>query len=123
MDYVDDACMYMFTANQATRMLAWYNSIASQFTTTALANEEFLQASFNIYPNPSKGSFNIEFKDFVNNYSVEVFDVTGKTIYENNFDQASNLVQTINLENPSSGVYFINVKSDKGIVTKKLVVQ
>ena len=123
MDYVDDACMYMFTANQATRMLAWYNSIASQFTTTALANEEFLQASFNIYPNPSKGSFNIEFKDFVNNYSVEVFDVTGKTIYENNFDQASNLVQTINLENPSSGVYFINVKSDKGIVTKKLVVE
>lgn len=123
MDYVDDACMYMFTAGQATRMLAYYNAIASQFTTTALGNEEFLQNDFSIYPNPSKGSFNIEFKNSVNSYSVEVFDVTGKTIYENNFDQSSNLVQTINLDKPSSGVYFMNVKSDKGIVTKKLVIE
>ena len=123
MDYVNDACMYMFTTGQAARILAWYNSISSQFTTTALGNEEFLSSQFSIYPNPSKGNFNIEFKDLSNSYSIEVFDVTGKTIYENNFDQSANLVQVINIQNATSGVYFINVKSDKGIVTKKLVVQ
>ena len=123
MDYVNDACMYMFTANQATRMQAWYNAIASQFTTTALGNEEFLQNQFSIYPNPSKGSFTIEFKEMTNNFSVEIFDITGKTIYENNYDQSANLVQVINLEYTASGVYFVNVKSDKGIVTKKLIVE
>ena len=123
LDYVNDACMYMFTANQATRMQAWYNSIASQFKTNVLGNESFLQNDFSIYPNPSKGSFTIQFKDLMNSFSVEVFDVTGKTIYENNFEQSSDLVQAINLQNTTSGVYFINVKSDKGIVTKKLVIE
>jgi FlaG/FlaF family flagellin (archaellin) len=113
----------MFTAGQTARMLAWYNIIASQFTTTALANEDLLQAQFSLYPNPNKGSFTIDFKELTSSFSVEVFDVTGKTIFENNYGQAANLSQVINLGQPTSGVYFVNIKSDKGIVTKKLIIE
>lgn len=124
MDYVDDACMYMFTLGQENRMRAYYNSISSQFSTTALANTDFFANSFSIYPNPSKGSFTLEFKELTNSYSVEVFDIAGQVIYDNNFELASALVQTINLENTSSGIYFINIKSDNGLlVTKKIVIE
>jgi hypothetical protein len=123
MDYVDDACMYMFTLGQEQRMRAYYNSIASQFKTNVLANATFLEKSFSLYPNPSKGSFTLEFKDLDSNYAVEVYDVTGKVIYENNFNQSSGLVQVITLSQAVAGVYFVNIKSDSGIVTKKLILQ
>ncbi len=111
MDYVDDACMYMFTLGQENRMRAYYNSIASQFYTNTLANTSFVENSFSLYPNPSKGSFTIAFKEVTSSYSVEIFDVTGQTVYENNFDQNANPVQVINMENPTTGVYFINIKT------------
>lgn len=123
MDYANDACMYMFTKEQETKMRAWYTTIASEFKTNVLANEQFLQNNFSVYPNPSKGSFTIEFKELTDSYSVEVFDLTGKTIYENNYAQSSDLMQEINLKNIVNGVYFMNIKSDKGITTKKLIVQ
>jgi hypothetical protein len=123
MDYVDDACMYMFTLGQENRMRAHYNAIASQFSASALANNEVWANSFSIYPNPSKGSFNIEFKEMTNNYAVEVFDIAGQVIYDNRFD-ISSMVQTINLDNTGSGIYFVNIKSDNGLmVTKKLVIE
>jgi hypothetical protein len=114
----------MFTLGQENRMRAYYNAIASQFLTTVLSNNEVLANNFKIYPNPSKGSFTIEFKELANSYAVEVYDITGKVIYDNNFELASSLVQTINLENAGSGIYFVNIKTDSGLlITKKIVIE
>jgi hypothetical protein len=44
-------------------------------------------------------------------------------VYENNFNVASENYQTVNLQNPTSGVYFINVKSGSSIVTKKIIIE
>ena len=123
MDYADDACMYMFTPGQMTRVQAWYNSIDSEFNMTTLSNDEVVKNNFNIFPNPNNGTFTIRFNDLSDDYSVEVFDISGRIVFEDYYTQSSNLEQTISIDKPSSGVYFVNVKSGGSIITEKIIIK
>lgn len=123
MDYVEDSCMYMFTANQATRMQAWYNTILPEIKANVLGNTDFITSNISIAPNPNNGTFTIQFKDLSTGYSVEVYDVSGRVLYQNNFNYSSDLLQTVKLEDSAKGVYFVNLKSNGTILTKKIIIE
>ena len=71
-----------------------------------------------IYPNPSNGEFTIESTSKIE--SIKVFNILGETIYQTAKD---NLQATINLSSQPKGIYFVQVKTEKGILNRKIVIQ
>ncbi len=125
MDYVNDNCMNAFTANQKTRMIAainnnrpsLLNSSASKCVYTTGAEEITNNlAQVSVYPNPSVGTINIDLVEKVNS-TISVFNVLGEEVY--NESNNSHLV-TVDLNNNPNGVYFVTIKSEGNVITKKV---
>lgn len=121
MDYVDDACMYMFTNGQKTRALAYLNTIYSQYHTNTLRNEIINTIEFSVFPNPSNnGVVNIQLANLITDFSVEVYDIMGREV---NYTQTSNNdSKSVQLNNVAKGIYYITITSENLQTTKKIVI-
>ena len=92
------------------------STVATGNTCTTLEAETFNTLSeVVVYPNPSTGIFNIALQE---DASVSVTDMLGKVIYTNKVKSGNN---TIDISNYQSGIYLLNVTSENGSVTKKLI--
>ncbi len=74
-----------------------------------------------IFPNPNKGNFNIEVED-LEVESIEVFDLQGRLFFQKIITEYQSLI-SINLKYANSGVYVVKVKTEKGIINRKIVVE
>lgn len=82
------------------------------------------ELSVNLYPNPNAGEFNLEINDLRSkSIEIHVYNVIGEIVYSANHDtEGKSTVKQVNLNNMSNGSYFVKVKSDNGIYTKKIVI-
>ncbi|MGB2685320.1 MAG: T9SS type A sorting domain-containing protein, partial [Olleya sp.] len=89
--------------------------------TDNLSVDQFETNNFMVYPNPSKGLFNI--KTLSNqSFDVVVYDLTGKLIYNKLEAKTNNNLYQLDLSSFSTGVYFLNLQTNVGRITKKLIV-
>jgi hypothetical protein len=86
----------------------------------SITNEE-LENTIRIYPNPTNGVFYIKNTSSVRLEKAIIYDVSGRLILQQDVSNDSSLT-TIDLTGVSKGVYFINLLSDNGIITSKLLV-
>jgi Secretion system C-terminal sorting domain len=84
------------------------------------SSETDVAIQFSIFPNPSDGHFALKFAETISNLKVSIADVSGKLIYFRAFS-SSELIK-IN-QQLSTGMYFINVKSDITETTVKMIVE
>jgi len=79
---------------------------------------EIENSSFAVFPNPSTGNFTINSSEKIS--SVAVMNMLGEKIYSENYSFVN---FRIDLSSQSNGIYFIQIRTDKGIATQKLVLQ
>lgn len=68
-----------------------------------------------IYPNPVNDEINIKVN---NGISLEIFNTMGVLIYK---VPVKNTIMTFDLSNQPSGVYFVKVSTETGVLTKRVV--
>jgi len=79
-----------------------------------------LSKGISIYPNPSNGKIYIHNNGQKDNMTITVLNNVGQVVYSNSYDQMTTAV--IDLSSESAGVYSVQIKSEKEVTTKSVVI-
>jgi len=107
-----------FSGNTGTYLL---DLNITRGVTTGIEDVE-TNAQISLYPNPADDFVTIDLHEFTNKINqIALCDVQGKQICS---ERVGNFERTIRLPltGVSNGIYFVQIHSDNGILTKKLVV-
>ena len=94
------------------------NEIINVTLTGGVSVNNLNENNISIYPNPSNGVFTLDFKTSTGLLNVSITDITGKIILNEQL--------TINNEQfviNKKGIYFINIRTETGIYTEKIIIQ
>ncbi|MBI3502634.1 MAG: T9SS type A sorting domain-containing protein [Bacteroidetes bacterium] len=86
---------------------------------SAGVEESNLNRELRIFPNPSNGIFVIQ-KGWKEINTIKVFNLLGERIY---FASINSETTTIDLSNQKDGIYFVQIKTEDGTASKKIIIQ
>lgn len=82
-------------------------------------NKSLTNNEVRVFPNPSNGTFSVSTSSNIE--SIEVFSITGQMVYT--VKNISSSVYEVSNTTLDKGVYFIKVKTNSGLETKKITLQ
>lgn len=91
-------------------------------TCSVSIEEQELQSSMEVFPNPTHGQFHLTFNaKKASNYSVNITNALGAVVYRSAVDVVAGKVdKQIDLSELSKGVYMINVSDGNAVVSKRI---
>jgi hypothetical protein len=94
----------------------WTAGVAVTIDETGICN---IQAdSFQIFPNPTNGELTVMSSEY-RVQSIEIFNVIGQSVYSSTYPLVHS--STLNISHLPTGIYFVRIQAEEGIVTKKVV--
>jgi hypothetical protein len=128
MDYVNDACMVMFTKGQKARMLATLNGARASLAAStgcglnvAISNTKSALSSVSIYPNPVINNVEIQVPLSTTPYTIEIINIDGKICKKYTGIELDGIV-SLKVENLANGFYIVRIKNGADEVVRKMVV-
>lgn len=86
---------------------------------TALDTDNFKEGTeFKIYPNPSNGTFRIDYDSTIGNINVEIYSTLGQKVFEKQ-NINDNTISTNGLQ---AGIYLVKINKDTKSIVKKIVI-
>ena len=85
-------------------------------------NAESLKQAFHIYPNPTQGSVNVEFKHLPQDDPINrllLLDISGKVV--RSWENPKQKVMTFTMIDLTPGVYWLQVQTLEGVQTKRVI--
>ena len=100
----------------------WSLNLCNVVENLSVQNNSF--ENFSLYPNPNNGNFNIQFKSYSNSdIKVNVFDISGRTIYNNLYKNSGLFNENIQLNKLEAGIYIVSIKDGENQITRRIVIE
>ncbi|WP_435135258.1 reprolysin-like metallopeptidase [Formosa sp. A9] len=104
-----------------------YDGEVEDYTIHVLPTLGVSEVSFNdfkVWPNPNAGTFNVALTaDSGNALHLNVYDLSGRRVFSQSYNNVHTFSETIALKNVVSGMYLLEVKDGKRSAIKKIIVE
>jgi hypothetical protein len=77
--------------------------------------------SFNVYPNPNNGVLNIELNKLLNEPLIKIYNLQGALVYQGTIENT--FTTQVDISHLKSGVYLVQLQSEKAIGSKRIIKQ
>ncbi|MBR9914643.1 MAG: T9SS type A sorting domain-containing protein [Algicola sp.] len=87
-------------------------------------SDRIAQPDFAIRPNPTRSNeVSLDLRDYISqDLDIQVMDLSGNVISRESIENLTQPNHTMQLRNAVNGMYFVRVLTNRGVVTKKLIV-